>query len=255
MDEMETRRQLSEVALGNVPADLVITHGRLFNVYTREFIPDQAVWIKNGWIAYVGPDHDPPKDKDTQFIDSEGMVLLPGLIDGHTHLTASKTLVDEFVKHVIPTGTTTVITETMELGSVAGKDGIEWFVRGLDGQPIRFFYTVPPLCGLTPTEEAIGTFKRSAGSLSQRPKMRRARRSLLEQSLSQGKPVGESPWARLDDAYVREARGRPHRWGIREKTSSLHVFWCFFLPRTHQRKGSVGETEAWLLGDDQRRFG
>ena len=155
MDEMEMRRQLSKVALGNLPADLVITHGRLFNVYTREFIPDQAVWVKNGWIAYVGPDHDPPKDKDTQFIDSEGMVLLPGLIDGHTHLTASKTLVDEFVKHVIPTGTTTVITETIELGSVVGKDGIEWFVRGLNGQPIRFFYTVPPLCGLTPIEETV----------------------------------------------------------------------------------------------------
>jgi len=155
MDEMEMRRQLSEVALGNLPADLVITHGRLFNVYTREFIPDQAVWVKNGWIAYVGPDHDPPKDKDTQFIDSEGMVLLPGLIDGHTHLTASKTLVDEFVKHVIPTGTTTVITETIELGSVVGKDGIEWFVRGLNGQPIRFFYTIPPLCGLTPIEETV----------------------------------------------------------------------------------------------------
>ena len=152
---MEMRRQLSEVALGNLPADLVITHGRLFNVYTREFILDQAVWVKNGWIAYVGPDHDPPKDKDTQFIDSKDMVLLPGLIDGHTHLTASKTLVDEFVKHVIPTGTTTVITETIELGSVVGKDGIEWFVRGLNGQPIRFFYTVPPLCGLTPIEETV----------------------------------------------------------------------------------------------------
>jgi len=170
MDEMETRRQLSEVALGNVPADLVITHGRLFNVYTREFIPDQAVWIKNGWIAYVGPDHDPPKDKDTQFIDSEGMVLLPGLIDGHTHLTASKTLVDEFVKHVIPTGTTTVITETMELGSVAGKDGIEWFVRGLDGQPIRFFYTVPPLCGLTPTEEAVAPSNEALAPFLKDPK-------------------------------------------------------------------------------------
>jgi adenine deaminase len=155
MDEMEMRRQLSEVALGNVPVDILITHGRLFNVYTREFIPDQAIWIKNERIAYVGPDHDPLKDRDAQIIDSGGMVLLPGLIDGHTHMTASKTLVDEFVKHVIPTGTTTVITETIELGSVVGKDGIEWFVRGLDGQPIRFFYTVPPLCGLTAIEEAV----------------------------------------------------------------------------------------------------
>jgi len=139
MDDMETRRQLSQVALGNVPVDSVITHGKLFNVYTREFIPDQAIWVKNGRIAYVGPDHDPLKDSESQVIDSGGMVLLPGLIDGHTHLTASKTLVDEFVKHVIPTGTTTVVTETMELGSVAGKDGIEWLVRELDGQPIRFF--------------------------------------------------------------------------------------------------------------------
>jgi len=153
MDDMETRRQLSQVALGNVPVDSVITHGKLFNVYTREFIPDQAIWVKNGRIAYIGPDHDPLKDSESQVIDSGGMVLLPGLIDGHTHLTASKTLVDEFVKHVIPTGTTTVVTETMELGSVAGKDGIEWLVRELDGQPIRFFYTIPPLCGLTPSEE------------------------------------------------------------------------------------------------------
>ena len=153
MEDMETRRQLSEVALGNVPVDSVITHGKLCNVYTREFIPDQAIWVKNGRIAYVGPDHDPLKDRESQVIDSGGMVLLPGLIDGHTHLTASKTLVDEFVKHVIPTGTTTVVTETMELGSVAGKDGIEWLVRELDGQPIRFFYTIPPLCGLTPSEE------------------------------------------------------------------------------------------------------
>jgi len=38
---------------------------------------------------------------------------------------------------------------------VVGKDGIEWLVRGLEGQPIRFFYTVPPLCSLTPLEEAI----------------------------------------------------------------------------------------------------
>jgi adenine deaminase len=41
----------------------------------------------------------------------------------------------------------------MEIGSVAGKDGIKWFVRALERQPIRFYHTVPPLCGLTPSEE------------------------------------------------------------------------------------------------------
>jgi adenine deaminase len=55
---------------------------------------------------------------------------------------------------VIPTGVTTVITETIELATAIGKEAIEYFVKGLEGQPIRFYYTVAPLCGLTPEEEA-----------------------------------------------------------------------------------------------------
>ena len=91
-------------------------------------------------IAYVGPDSHPVQDKGTQVIDAEGMVLLPGLIDGHTHII-SRTNIEEFVRYVIPGGTTTVITETIELATIVGKDGIDYFVKGLEGQPIRFFYT------------------------------------------------------------------------------------------------------------------
>lgn len=56
---MEKRRILSEVALGNIPPDTVITHGTLFNVFTREFQSRQSIWIKDGMIAYVGPDQNP----------------------------------------------------------------------------------------------------------------------------------------------------------------------------------------------------
>jgi len=150
-DEMEKRRILSEVALGNVPPDTIIKNGTLFNVFTREFIKNHSIWIKDGMIAYVGPDHDPLKDAKRQVIDAEGMVLLPGLIEGHTHLNRSG--IEEFVKHVIPGGVTTVIMETIELGMIVGRRGIEYFVKGLDGQPIRFYYTLPPLCGLTQHEE------------------------------------------------------------------------------------------------------
>jgi adenine deaminase len=62
MNEREKRRILSEVALGNISPDTVIANGTLFNVFTREFIRRQSIWIKDGRIAYVGPDHDPPKD-------------------------------------------------------------------------------------------------------------------------------------------------------------------------------------------------
>ncbi len=98
-----------------------------------------------------GPDHDPQKESKTQVIDADGMVLLPGLIEGHTHLSRSG--IEEYVKHVIPSGVTTVVMETIDFGLIVGKKGIEYFVKGFQGQPIRFYYTVPPLCGLTPSEE------------------------------------------------------------------------------------------------------
>ena len=151
MKEFEERKILSEVALGNIPPDTFIANGKLFNVFTREFIQKQSVWIKDGMIAYVGPDHDPPKNDETEMIDAEGMILLPGLIEGHTHL--NRCGIEEFIKHVIPGGVTTVIMETIEPGMIAGKEGIEYFVKGFEEQPIRFYYTVAPSCGLTPLEE------------------------------------------------------------------------------------------------------
>ena len=151
VSNVEKRRILGEVALGNIPSDTLILNGTLFNVFTGEFIKRQSIWIKDGMIAYAGLDHDPQKDSKTQVIDAAGMVLLPGLIEGHTHLSRSG--IEEYVKHVIPSGVTTVIMETIDFGLIEGKRGIEYFVRGLREQPIRFYYTVPPLCGLTPSEE------------------------------------------------------------------------------------------------------
>ena len=151
MMDLKKRKILSEVALGNIPPDAVITNGTLFNVFTREFIKKQSIWVKDGRIAYVGPDHDPPEDNKIQMIDADGMALLPGLIEGHTHLNRSG--IEEYIKHVIPSGVTTVVMETMDFGLIGGKKGIKYFVKGLRGQPIRFYYTVPPLCGLTLSEE------------------------------------------------------------------------------------------------------
>jgi adenine deaminase len=151
MDEMKKREILSDVALGNIPPDTIVTNGTLFNVFTREFQSSQSIWIKDEMIAYAGPDQNPLMDDKTAVVDAQGMVLLPGLIEGHTHLNRSG--IEEYVKHVIPSGVTTVVMETMELGAIAGKEGIECFVKGLEEQPIRFYYTVAALCGLTSSEE------------------------------------------------------------------------------------------------------
>ncbi len=169
MDEVRKRFILPAVAFGGVPPDVVIARPNLFNSLTQEFIPDQSVWIKDGRIAYVGSDMDFVKGPETQVIDAKGMVVLPGLIDGHTHTVSNRYGIEEFVSHVIPTGVTTVITETMETATIAGKGGIEAPVQGFEGQPIRFFHTIPPVCGLTPAEESMAPSLEDFVSLLKHP--------------------------------------------------------------------------------------
>lgn len=170
MKNFERRKILSDVALGNIPADTMMTNGILFNVFTREFIRDQSIWIKDGKIAYVGPDQHPLRDSGTQIIDLDGMVLLPGLLEGHTHIINNRYGIEEFIKHLIPTGVTTLVTEIMEAAAIAGKDGIESLVKGFEGQPVRFYYTLPPLCGLTPSEEIMAPSNDEFISLLKDPK-------------------------------------------------------------------------------------
>jgi adenine deaminase len=150
--ESEASRRLSDVALLKAPPDTVIRGGNVFNAFTGEFLPGQSLWIVDGRIAYAGPDSDFVRNDRTEVIDAGGMTLLPGLIDGHTHVLF-RSGVEEFIRHALPGGTTTVITELIEFGSVVGLMGIEPVVRGLENQPIRFYYTLPAFCCLTPAQE------------------------------------------------------------------------------------------------------
>lgn len=170
LGKIDERRMLSEVALGNVPPDTLIVNGVLFNSLTGEFIEGQTIWIKDGRIAYVGAEEDFSKDHRTQVIDACGMAVLPGLIDGHTHTVSNRYGIEEFIIHVIPTGVTTIITEVMETATVSGKEGIEYPVQGFEGQPIRIYHTVPPVCGLTPVEEVMAPNLEEFVSLLKNPK-------------------------------------------------------------------------------------
>jgi adenine deaminase len=143
---------LSQVAMGQEPAQLVIRNAVLFNPFTREFLSDHAIWVAGGKVAYSGPDTEPPVDATTQVIQADGMVLLPGLVESHTHIV-NRCGVEEFIRYTLPGGVTTAVTETIELATVVGKPGIAALVEALRDQPLRFFYTVPALCGLTQEEE------------------------------------------------------------------------------------------------------
>lgn len=50
-------------------------------------VPDQQIIIEDGRIRSVG-DPEPLSDQGQMIIDAEGRVVMPGLIDGHVHVTA-----------------------------------------------------------------------------------------------------------------------------------------------------------------------
>jgi adenine deaminase len=104
-----------------------------------------AVAVKGPWIAYVGPEADHTVGSATKVIDAQEMVLIPGLVDGHAHILYYAAP-HEYLFRVMAGGTTTIITEIMELAFPLGYAGLCEFSGGsCRDQPIKVFSTVPSL--------------------------------------------------------------------------------------------------------------
>ena len=149
----EKMTQLMKVALGEAMADIAIIDGTLVNVFTAEVLKNQTVLIKGDSFAYFG-ENPPPLSigSETQIINAQGKTLIPGLIDGHTHLD-DKYLPDEVVKYALAGSTTSVITETAAIGSLLGFKGVTAFMDLCRNQQVRFFFTIPPVICVSPSAE------------------------------------------------------------------------------------------------------
>lgn len=141
-------QDLSQTALGKKKADLVVMNTRLINVYTGEIMDNQCVSVKGRRIALVSQDVSNTIDRNTQIIDAKGKTLIPGLIDGHAH-TALWFTIHEFLNHVIKGGTTTIITELMEIFPVAGYEGVIDFLNSFKRQPIKMLGTAPAMASIS----------------------------------------------------------------------------------------------------------
>ena len=87
------------MARGDEPADTLITGGRVFSAATREWV-DTALALADGVIAGWG-------ERDAvEVIDVGGAALTPGFVDAHMHLESTKLWIDEFIRTVLPHGTT-----------------------------------------------------------------------------------------------------------------------------------------------------
>lgn len=145
---LQRTRHLINVAQGKEKAHLVVLNATLANVYTGEFLENMAICVWDRWVAYVGPNPQPAIGPDTKIIDAASKPVIPGFIDGHTHL-ASMYTAETFLAAIIPGGTTAIVTETAELYAVCGCRGVEDFMASFANQPIHVFGTAPPMVSIS----------------------------------------------------------------------------------------------------------
>ena len=149
-------RLLVDVAMGRAAADLVVRNGRWMCVQSGEIIPQTDIAIKGERFAYVGPDAAHTIGEHTTVLDAAGRYLAPGLLDAHTHVESGMLTVTEFVRAVIPHGTTGLFIDPHEIANVFGLPGVRFMVNEAAAQPIHVWVQAPACVPSAPGLETPG---------------------------------------------------------------------------------------------------
>jgi adenine deaminase len=81
---------------------------------------------------------------------------VPGLLDGHVHVESGMVTVTEFVRAVIPHGTTGIFIDPHEMANVFGLRGVKLMVNESARQPIHVWVQVPSCVPAAPGLETAG---------------------------------------------------------------------------------------------------
>ena len=128
-------------ALGEVKADLIVSGGKLINVYSGEILPGVEIAVLDGRICYVGPSAKHSRGDKTEILDAAGCYISPGFIDGHTHI-GHYARPFENLQSFLPHGTTSVVASCDELSSVFGLRGLKLFLDEIEKHPLRVYTLV-----------------------------------------------------------------------------------------------------------------
>lgn len=156
MPNQPDSRTLVSVAMGREPADLVIRDGQWVCVQTGEILPHTDIAVKGERIAFVGPDASHAIGPTTKIIEANGRYLVPGLIDGHMHVESGMLTVTEFVRAVVPHGTTAMFIDPHEIANVFGMKGVRLMVDEAAVQPIHVWVQMPSCVPSAPGLETPG---------------------------------------------------------------------------------------------------
>jgi len=139
-------------ALGHRPLDLLLRNVRLVDVY-RETIVETDIGIAGDRIVSVLPGG---QRQAHHTVDAGGRYALPGFVDAHIHIESALLTPDRLAEVVVPTGTTTLLVDPMEVANVAGYEGLAEFLRALPTLPYRIFVQVSSRVPTAPGLETTG---------------------------------------------------------------------------------------------------
>ena len=141
------KRRIINAAAGREPADLVLKNATYVNVFSNSLCTADIA-VAEGLIVGMG------EYSGNEEVDMTGKIVLPGFLDAHIHLESALVSPKEFVKAVLPHGTTTVVTDPHEIANVMGADGIEYMLQATEGLPVDVRFMLPSCVPATPLDES-----------------------------------------------------------------------------------------------------
>ena len=136
--------RLLAVARGDASADLLLTNGRVVDVFTGDVVTADVA-VCGDRIAGVGPGYGA-----SEVVDLGGAYLLPGLIDAHVHVESAMVPPSEMARAVVPRGTTTIVADAHEIANVLGVAGVRWMLDDAVGAPFEMVAMAPSCVPASP---------------------------------------------------------------------------------------------------------
>lgn len=140
------RSDVLDVLAGAKKADLVVTGGRIVDVFHAD-VREGGIAVKSGRIARVGEVDDLIGDA-TEVIDAGGRFLTPGLVESHAHSYHANLNMTEYARLCLGRGTTAVAESFYGQGQVRGIEAVRFFYDELRRTPLTVLLLVPVLAYL-----------------------------------------------------------------------------------------------------------
>ncbi|MFT8862141.1 MAG: adenine deaminase C-terminal domain-containing protein [Acetobacter fabarum] len=146
--EVRIRQELTRVAMGLIPADLVLRVGRLLDVHTRRWVEQQDIVMYRRRIAWTGP-AGTYTGTARAHVERLELSAVPGFGEVHKHIESSHLTPEYEAALVLPRGNTWTCEASHEFSNVDGAHNLSfWMTARSHGVPLKIFplpgSAVPP---------------------------------------------------------------------------------------------------------------